>query len=196
MGLFNFETAEEKRIREEMEREEQLSVFNEQVKNLEAKLGEYAEMAARAEINGDAATYDAACNGLIELHEVISNLNQTKINFDIINISNSVATTMATAMRALDAMASNKANSIDIRQIQKTQVKVAKYMRGIKIKNKAMISAMGHSNPANKTRSSEELAAIRPMIDAARSKMTNVSTPATAGINIAAEIEAEKNKTI
>jgi len=26
--------------------------------------------------------------------------------------------------------------------------------------------------------------------------MTNVSTPATAGINIAAEIEAEKNKTI
>jgi hypothetical protein len=135
---------------------------------------------------------------MLELNEVISSLMQTKANFDIINVSNSIATTMATAMNALDVMAGNKANLPDIRKIQRTNAKVQKYMRNIKISNKAMTSAMRSSNPANKTRSAAEMDSIRPMIDAARAKMTTASTPRTTASNldISAEIESEKNRLI
>ena len=193
-----FKTKQEKEIMAQMERDEQLEVFNEQIKTLKAKREEYATIAAEAELNNDAATYDVACNAMLELNEVISSLMQTKANFDIINISNSISTTMATAMNALDVMAGNKANLPDIRKIQRTNAKVQKYMRNIKISNKAMTSAMRSSNPANKTRSAAELDSIRPMIDAARAKMTTASTPRTTASNldISAEIESEKNRMI
>ena len=193
-----FKTKQEKEIMAQLERDEQLEVFNEQIKTLKAKREEYATIAAEAELNNDAATYDVACNAMLELNEVISSLMQTKANFDIINVSNSIATTMATAMNALDVMAGNKANLPDIRKIQRTNAKVQKYMRNIKISNKAMSSAMRSSNPANKTRSAAEIDSIRPMIDAARAKMTTASTPrATASnLDISAEIESEKNRLI
>ena len=194
-----FKTKQEKEIMAQMEREEQLEVFNEQIKSLKAKREEYAKIAAEAEINGDTATYDVACNALIELNEVISSLTQTKANFDIINVSNSIATTMATAMNALDVMAGNKANLPDIRKIQRTNAKVQKYMRNIKISNKAMTGAMRSSNPANKARSSAEIDAVRPMIDAARAKMSTGTMPAvaiTSDLDISAEIESEKNRLI
>jgi hypothetical protein len=193
-----FKTKQEKEIIAQMERDEQLEVFNEQIKTLKAKREEYATIAAEAELNNDAATYDVACNAMLELNEVISSLMQTKANFDIINVSNSIATTMATAMNALDVMAGNKANLPDIRKIQRTNAKVQKYMRNIKISNKAMTSAMRSSNPANKTRSAAEMDSIRPMIDAARAKMTTASTPRTTASNldISAEIESEKNRLI
>lgn len=193
-----FKTKQEKEIIAQMERDEQLEVFNEQIKTLKAKREEYATIAAEAELNNDAATYDVACNAMLELNEVISSLMQTKANFDIINVSNSIATTMATAMNALDVMAGNKANLPDIRKIQRTNAKVQKYMRNIKISNKAMTSAMRTSNPANKTRSAAEIDSIRPMIDAARAKMTTASTPRTTASNldISAEIESEKNRLI
>ena len=63
-------------------------------------------------------------------------------------------------------------------------------------KQKAMSSAMKTSNPANRARSEAEIAAVRPMVDAARAKMSGVSMPASAGIDISAEIEAEKNRII
>ena len=193
-----FKTKQEKEIMAQMERDEQLEVFNEQIKTLKAKREEYATIAAEAELNNDAATYDVACNAMLELNEVISSLMQTKANFDIINVSNSIATTMATAMNALDVMAGNKANLPDIRKIQRTNAKVQKYMRNIKISNKAMTSAMRSSNPANKTRSAAEMDSIRPMIDAARAKMTTASTPRTtvSNLDISAEIESEKNRLI
>ena len=193
-----FKTKQEKEIMAQMERDEQLEVFNEQIKTLKAKREEYATIAAEAELNNDVATYDVACNAMLELNEVISSLMQTKANFDIINISNSISTTMATAMNALDVMAGNKANLPDIRKIQRTNAKVQKYMRNIKISNKAMTSAMRSSNPANKTRSAAELDSIRPMIDAARAKMTTTSTSRTTASNldISAEIESEKNRMI
>ena len=193
-----FKTKQEKEIMAQMERDEQLEVFNEQIKTLKAKREEYASIAAEAEINNDAATYEVACNAMLELNEVISSLMQTKANFDIINISNSISTTMATAMNALDVMAGNKANLPDIRKIQRTNAKVQKYMRNIKISNKAMTSAMRSSNPANKTRSAAEMDSIRPMIDAARAKMTTASTPRTtvSNLDISAEIESEKNRLI
>ena len=156
-----FKTKQEKEIMAQLERDEQLEVFNEQIKTLKAKREEYATIAAEAELNNDAATYDVACNAMLELNEVISSLMQTKANFDIINVSNSIATTMATAMNALDVMAGNKANLPDIRKIQRTNAKVQKYMRNIKISNKAMSSAMRSSNPANKTRSAAEIDSIR-----------------------------------
>ena len=145
-----FKTKQEKEIMAQMERDEQLEVFNDQIKTLKAKREEYATIAAEAEINGDTGTYEVACNALVELNDVISSLMQTKANFDIINVSNSIAVSMATAMNALDAMAGNKAHLPDIRKIQKANAKVAKYMRSIKISQKAMAGAMRTSNPANK----------------------------------------------
>ena len=193
-----FKSKEEKKIMAQMEREEQLEVFNEQIRTLKAKREEYASIAAEAEINNDTATYEVACNAMLELGEVISSLMQTKANFDIINVSNSIATTMSAAMKALDVMAGSKANTPDIRQIQRTNAKVQKYMRGIKVSNKAMTNAMRSSNPANKTRTAAEMDSIRPMIDAARAKMTTASTPraAASSLDISAEIESEKNRLI
>ena len=191
-----FKTKQEKEIEAQMEREEQMQVFSEQIEELKKKREEYAKIAAEAEINGDAGTYDIAVNALIDLNDSISGLIQTKANFDIINVSNSIATSMAMAMSALDKMASGKANLPDIRKIQKANAKIAKYMREVKISQKAMSGAMKRSNPANKARSEAEIAAVRPMIDAARAKMTGVAMPPAAGIDLSAEIEAEKNKII
>lgn len=191
-----FKTKQEKEIMTQMERDEQLEVFNDQIKTLKAKREEYATIAAEAEINGDTGTYEVACNALVELNDVISSLMQTKANFDIINVSNSIAVSMATAMNALDAMAGNKAHLPDIRKIQKANAKVAKYMRSIKISQKAMAGAMRTSNPANKARSSAEMDAVRPMIDAARAKLTGTAMPTAGDIDISAEINAERNRTV
>lgn len=191
-----FKTKQEKEIMAQMERDEQLEKFNEQINTLKQKREEYAKIAAEAEINGDAGTYDVAINALMELNDVISSLMQTKANFDIINVSNSIAMTMATAMNALDVMAGNKAKLPDIRKIQKAHAKMAKYMRSIKISQKAMTSAMKTSNPATKARSDAEVASVRPMIDAALSKLSGVSMPMTSAIDLSAEIEAEKNRII
>lgn len=191
-----FKTKQEKEIEAQMEREEQMQVFSEQIEELKKKREEYAKIAAEAEVNGDAGTYDIAVNALIDLNDSISGLIQTKANFDIINVSNSIATSMAMAMNALDKMAGGKANLPDIRKIQKANAKIAKYMKNVKISQKAMAGAMKRSNPANRVRSDAEVAAVRPMIDAARAKMTGVEMPSAAGIDLSAEIEAEKNKII
>ena len=191
-----FKTKQEKEIEAQMEREEQMQVFSEQIEELKKKREEYAKIAAEAEVNGDAGTYDIAVNALIDLNDSISGLIQTKANFDIINVSNSIATSMAMAMNALDKMAGSKANLPDIRKIQKANAKIAKYMRNVKISQKAMAGAMKRSNPANRVRGDAEVAAVRPMIDAARAKMTGVEMPSAVGIDLSAEIEAEKNKII
>ena len=191
-----FKTKQEKEIEAQMEREEQMQVFSEQIEELKKKREEYAKIAAEAEVNGDAGTYDIAVNALIDLNDSISGLIQTKANFDIINVSNSIATSMAMAMNALDKMAGSKANLPDIRKIQKANAKIAKYMKNVKISQKAMAGAMKRSNPANRVRSDAEVAAVRPMIDAARAKMTGVEMPSAAGIDLSAEIEAEKNRII
>ena len=193
-----FKTKQEKEIIAQMERDEQLQIFSGQIKELKVKREEYATIAAEAEVNGDMGTYEVACNALIELNEVISSLMQTKANFDIINVSNSIAVTMATAMSALDKMAGNKANLPNIRKIQKANAKVQRYMRGIRISSKAMSGAMKSSNPANKARSAAEMDAIRPMIDAARAKMTGKAMPAgvSSDLDISAEIESEKKRLI
>ena len=191
-----FKTKQEKEIMAQMERDEQLEVFNDQIKTLKAKREEYATIAAEAEINGDTGTYEVACNALVELNDVISSLMQTKANFDIINVSNSIDVSMATAMNALDAMAGNTAHLPDVRKIQRTNAKVQKYMRNIKISNKAMTNAMRTSNPANKARSAAELDTVRPMIDAARAKLTGAAMPTAGDIDISAEINAERNRTV
>lgn len=191
-----FKTRQEREIMAQMEREEQMQVFSEQIEELKKKREEYAKIAAEAEVNGDAGTYDIAVNALIDLNDSISGLMQTKANFDIINVSNAIATSMAMAMNALDKMASGKANLPDIRKIQKANAKIARYMKDVKISQKAMAGAMKRSNPANKVRSEAEVAAVRPMIDAARAKIAGVEMPSAAGIDLSAEIEAEKNKII
>lgn len=191
-----FKTKQEKQIIAQMERDEQMQVFNDQINELKSKREEYAKIAAEAEINGDTGTYDVAINALVELNDVVSSLMQTKANFDIINVSNSIAVNMAMAMNALDKMAGNKAKMPDVRKIQKASAKLNKYMRSVKISQKAMSGALKTSNPANRARTAEELAGVRPMIDAARAKLSGVSMPTNAGIDIAAEIEAEKNRII
>ena len=192
-----FKTKQEKEIVEQMEREEQMQVFTDQIEELKKKRDEYAKIAAEAEVNGDTETYNIAVNALIDLNDSISGLIQTKANFDIINVSNSIATSMTMAMSALDKMASGKAASVDMRKIQKANVKISKYMRGIKISQKTIASAMKRSNPANKARSDAEIASVRPMIDAARAKLSGMGAmPMTSGLDLSAEIEAEKNKII
>ena len=75
-------------------------------------------------------------------------------------------------------------------------------MREVKIANKAMSSSMKMSNPANHSRTPQEIEAIRPMIDAARAKLApKVSTGAqsistSSSFDLSKEIEAEKNKLI
>ena len=191
-----FKTKQEKEIEAQMEREEQMQVFTDQIEELKKKREEYARIAAEAEVNGDAGTYDIAVNPLIDLNDSISGLMQAKANFDIINVANSITTSMAMALNALNKMADGKANLPDIRKIEKVNAKIGKYMKDVKISQKAMSGAMKRSNPANKVRSDAEVAAVRPMIDAARARMSGVSMPSASGIDLSAEIEAEKNKII
>ena len=191
-----FKTKQEKQIIAQMERDEQMEVFNTQINELKNKREEYAKIAAEAEINGDDGTYNVAVNNLIELNDVISSLMQTKANFDIINVSNSIAVNMAMAVNALSNMATGENKMPNLRKIQKVNVKVAKYMRQIKISNKAMSNMMKSSNPANRARSDAEIASVKPMIDAYRAKLTNVSMPKASRLDLSAEIEAEKNKII
>ena len=196
-----FKTKQEKEIEAQMQRDEQMEVFNEQLNSIKAKREEYAKIAAESEMNGDNASYDIAVNALIELNDIISSLIQAKANFDLINVSNSITISMATALNALDKMASsNNVKMPDIRKIQKFNVKMSKYMRNIKIGQKAMGGALKRSNPANHARSEEELEAVKPMIDAARSKLSGTSMPkskvAASGIDLSEEIAAEKNRKI
>ena len=191
-----FKSKQEREIMAQMEREEQMQVFTDQIEELKKKREEYAKIAAEAEVNGDTETYNIAVNALIALNDSVSSLTQSKANFDIINISNSIATSMATALDALNKMAEGKANMPDIRKITKINKQVASYMKDVQVSQKAMSGAMRRSNPANKVRSDAEIAAVRPMIDAARAKMTGAPIPSVSGIDLSAEIEAEKNKII
>ena len=192
-----FKSKQEKEIMAQMEREEQMQVFTDQIEELKKKREEYAKIAAEAEVNGDSATYDIAVNALIDLNDSISGLIQAKANFDIINVSNSITKSMAMAMGALERMAGSKADLPDIRKIEKVNAKIAKYMKDVKISQKAMSGAMKRSNPANKARSDAEIASVRPMIDAARAKLSGMGAmPMTSGLDLSAEIEAEKNKII
>ena len=190
-----FKTKQEKQIMAQMERDEQMEVFNNQINELKTKREEYAKIAAEAEVNNDEGTYNIAVNNLIELNDVISSLMQTKANFDIINVSNSIAVNMAMAVNALSNMASGENKMPNLKKVQKVNVKVAKYMKQIKISNKAMSNMMKSTNPANRARSDAEIASVKPMIDAYRAKLTNVSMP-TNNLDLSAEIEAEKNRII
>ena len=190
-----FKTKQEKQIMAQMERDEQMEVFNNQINELKTKREEYAKIAAEAEVNNDEGTYNIAVNNLIELNDVISSLMQTKANFDIINVSNSIAVNMAMAVNALSNMASGENKMPNLMKVQKVNVKVAKYMKQIKISNKAMSNMMKSTNPANRARSDAEIASVKPMIDVYRAKLTNVSMP-TNNLDLSAEIEAEKNRII
>ena len=190
-----FKTKQEKQIMAQMERDEQMEVFNNQINELKTKREEYAKIAAEAEVNNDDGTYNIAVNNLIELNDVISSLMQTKANFDIINVSNSIAVNMAMAVNALSNMASGESKMPNLKKVQKVNVKVAKYMKQIKISNKAMSNMMKSTNPANRARSDAEIASVKPMIDAYRAKLTNVSMPVN-NLDLSAEIEAERNRII
>ncbi len=194
MGFFKSKA--EREIQAQMERDEQMQVFADQINELKKKREEYATIAAEAEDNGDTATYDVAISALIQLNDVISGLMQAKANFDIINVSNAIAINLATAVNALDRMADGKSQMPDIRKIQRANVKIAKYMRGLQISQKAMSNTLRTSNPANRARSQAEIDAVRPMVDAARARITGVSLPSASDIDISAEIKAERNRII
>jgi len=188
---------QEKEIVAQMERDEQMQVFNDQINELKQKREEYAKIAAEAEINGDTGSYDVAINALMELNDVVSSLTQTKANFDIINVSNSIAKNMAMAVNALDKMADNRSTNFPSnKKILKANLKITKYMKNIKVSQQMMAKGMKISNPANRARSEEEIASVRPMIDAARSKMTNSIMPKTTGLDLSEEIAKEKNRII
>ena len=196
MGWFSRKSKEEKEFEAQMQRDEQIEIFNESINSLKAKREEFAKIAAEAEVNGDIGTFDIACNALIDLNDNISCLTQTKANFEIMNISNSITGHLVSAMKALDNMANNGVNLPNIAEIQKTNLKVAKYMKKVTWSKNLLSKSMKTTNPANKTRTSEEIASIRPMIDAARSKMTISGIPQVnaSNLDISADIEKAKNK--
>lgn len=192
-----FKSRQEKEILEKMKRDEQLELFNEQINEAKAKRQEYAKIAAEAELNGDSNSYNVAVNALIEMNDIVSSLLQAKTNFDIINVSNAVALNLSTAMNALNRMSSGKMAMPNLRKIQKSQLKLQKYMKSIKVSQKAMSLALKQSNPANKARSDEEVSQVRALIDSERIKMNpanNTSNLAKANELLAKEIEKEKNR--
>lgn len=192
-----FKSRQEKEILEKMKRDEQLELFNEQINEAKAKRQEYAKIAAEAELNGDSNSYNVAVNALIEMNDIVSSLLQAKTNFDIINVSNAVALNLSTAMNALNRMSSGKMAMPNLRKIQKSQLKLQKYMKSIKVSQKAMSLALKQSNPANKARSDEEVSQVRALIDSERIKMNpanNASNLAKANELLAKEIEKEKNR--
>ena len=204
-----FKNKVEREMMEQMQREEQMQIFNEQIAELKSKRQEYAKIAAEAEVNGDAGTYEVAVNALIELNNVISSLMQTKANFDIINVSNSIATNMAMAVNVLDTMANGKQRMPDMRKIQKASVKVKNYIKNISLSQKAMSKMMSSANPANKVRTAEEVGSVRPMIDAEISRLVGgsaVSLGTTSAqtttksaadeLDLTSQILAEKNRII
>ena len=67
-------------------------------------------------------------------------------------------------------------------------------MRNMRISQKAMGGALKRSNPANKTRSPEELASVRPLIEAEKSKI--LSKMPGSSFDLAQEIANERNKII
>lgn len=197
-------TREEKRIEAEMKREESLQMFSDRIASMKAKREEYAKLAAEAEISGDEDTKNTAINALCALNDMISSLQQTKNNFDIINLTNAVAVDMSVASQLLYDMANTKAQIPDIRKVQKTSAKLSSYMRKVQISQKAVGNMLKMSNPANKARSEAEIASVRPMIDAAKDKILNTSGLSTAKTasstseidSLLSEIDAEKNKII
>ncbi len=188
-----FKTKAEKEIEQQMARDEQLEKFNEQIKSLENSRREYAAIAAKADMNGDVDTYNMCVNSLLELNNNISFLNQAKVNFDLINISNAIAVSMATAVNTLDLMANSKVAVPNFKKISKVNIKMQKYMRRIKISQSAMGSMLKKSNPANKARSPEEIATIRPLIDAEIAKAGGVCK-VSAPENVAAAAPAESKE--
>ena len=199
-----FKTREEKRIEAEMKREEQLRSFNERIESLKAKREECARLAAEAELNGDDATRDTAINGLCSLNDMISSLQQAKSNYDMINITNAIAVDMSVAASLLGEMAAGKNEIPNLRKVRKTSVKLSSYMRRVQISQKAMGNMLRTSNPANHVRSQEEIASVRPMIDAARDKIiSQKGLPTTGGAVATTEIDdlmkqinVDKNKII
>lgn len=192
-----FKSRQEKKILQQMQRDEQLEIFNEQILSAKQKRQEYAKIAAEAELNGDSDSYTVAVNALIEMNEIVSSLVQAKTNFDIINVSNAVADNLSTAMTALDKMSTGSVKMPNIKKIQKAQVKIQKYMRSIKMSQKAMAGALKVSNPANKVRSDEDIAKVKSLIDAERIKISpaaNLSSLSKANEELLKEIEKEKNK--
>ena len=97
MGLFKSKIQRE--MEEQIRREEQLQVFDDQIKQLKASRQQYARIAAEAEVNNDKTNYQNAVNALIFLNEQISYMTGMKTNYDIINMSNSLASNLAMAIR-------------------------------------------------------------------------------------------------
>jgi hypothetical protein len=174
MGLFKSKI--EREMEEQIRREEQLQVFDDQIKQLKASRQQYARIAAEAEVNNDKTNYQNAVNALIFLNEQISYMTGMKTNYDIINMSNSLASNLAMAIGALDVMANSKNKMPDIKKLSKTNLKLKQYMKQIQISQKSFGKVMQSSNPANKTISEEELQSVKPLIDAERMKITGGTT--------------------
>ena len=93
-----FKSKMEKDIISKMEKEEQMEQFNSLITELKNKRIQLAKVAAEAEINGDMDSYAVAESSIIDVTENLSMIEQTKTNFDIINLSNACGVCMATAM--------------------------------------------------------------------------------------------------
>lgn len=187
-----FKSKIEKDIVSKMEKEEQIEQFNSLITELKNKRIELAKVAAEAEVNGDLPNYQIAEGAIIDVSENLSLIEQTKTNFDIINLSNACGVCMATAMNVLDKISNSKLQLPNLRKIQKAQMRLNKYMKNMKISQKAIGGALNRTNPANKSRSVEEIASIRPLIESEKSKI--LSKMPGSSFDLAQEIASERSK--
>lgn len=200
MGFFS-DLFKDKTMRE-MEQEDReaaaLESLQQNITTLTNLRNECAELAAQAELEGDTASYDMFCSQILDCMEKISFARQVYTNYKSITIQNTISQAMVAAVNSLAVMSNNKANMPDVRELQKMQNKINAYMKRVSLTGRSIGKIMKNSNPAVKPRTAEELASVRPMIDAARSKIVLDSTPRipTNNFDLTAEIESAKNNLI
>ena len=187
-----FKSKYEKEILSKLEKEEQMNQFNSVIAELKNKKNELIKTAAEAELNGDGQNAKTAKAAAFSLGQNLTMIEQTKTNFDIINLSNACGVCMATAMNVLDKMADSKYQLPNLGKIQKTQLKLNKYMRNMETSRKAIGMALNNSNPANVSISDEDLDSIQPLVDAKKTEI--LSRMPGSSLDLAQESAGERSK--
>ena len=179
-----------KEIELQMQQEETIGKFEEQIRALEVKKQELIKLAAQAEINGDEASYQLAEDNILYYQDSITILRQSKMNFDIIALTGDMTLVMNSAFAAMDKMASGGVKVPNYRKILKTRAKLGRYMKHAAHGQKMMRGMMKSSNPATRTsRTQEERDSVKAMVAAERAKQSGMAT----GGGIADAIAREKN---
>jgi len=192
-----FKSKEEKIAESQLAREAAKDELREQIYALENETDRLSQIAAKAEISGDKESYESALNSLIELNGVASTLRKAEVDIDVTNATERAYNAILKAMDALGTMAVNISSVPDFKTINKRRKAVSNYMNRVSVSTRATTSALHSINPANHhSHTAEEIATVKPLIDAARKRILSETTPAVSGAELEVQIAAEKNKNV